>query len=326
MDHFILDGQYKKLLDAFSIDVKEVLSRAQLPATTFDEPSVSMRMESYFRLFEVFGAMYPLSLALKMATSVDVTAFSPPLLAAMSAPDGHTFLSRLARYKKLLGPMELRIHIDKATVSVEFETIGYALPPFLLVSEYAFLVHALRQATGVHIVPHAVQIEHTEDTDPLANYLNCPVKNGRSRITFDTASLDLPFQTHHPSMWNYLEPELERRREEVQASSSIGAMVRRVLTDLLPTGDASLDDVALALHISKRSLQRRLQEEGTTFQKELASTREMLAITYIKTTDMTASDIAYLLGYVEINSFLRAFSLWTGHSFSAYRHIVRGGV
>lgn len=57
----------------------------------------------------------------------------------------------------------------------------------------------------------------------------------------------------------------------------------------------------------------------TTFQKQLNNTREILAIHYIRNTDMTTNDMAYLLGYAELNSFLRAFTVWTGKTITEYR-------
>ena len=80
-----------------------------------------------------------------------------------------------------------------------------------------------------------------------------------------------------------------------------------------------MEDVADKLGISKRTLQRKLTEENTSFQKQLNGTREVLAKHYIRNTDMSSDDIAFLLGYQEINSFLRAFSLWTGMSVSEYK-------
>lgn len=59
--------------------------------------------------------------------------------------------------------------------------------------------------------------------------------------------------------------------------------------------------------------------EDTIFQKQLGHTRELLAKTYLANTDMTAEDIAFLLGYQEIGSFLRAFTIWTGQTASEYR-------
>ena len=84
-------------------------------------------------------------------------------------------------------------------------------------------------------------------------------------------------------------------------------------------GEFTVDDVAKKLGYSKQTLQRKLSSENTTFQKQLNSTREVLALNYLQNTDMTTSDIAYLLGYQGFNSFLRAFSIWKGMSISEYR-------
>ncbi|MGN1284451.1 MAG: helix-turn-helix domain-containing protein [Candidatus Limosilactobacillus intestinavium] len=100
---------------------------------------------------------------------------------------------------------------------------------------------------------------------------------------------------------------------------SISGRVRSALTEILPSGEFTIDDVAQKLGYSKRTLQRKLSSENTTFQKQLNSVREVLAKNYLRSTDMTASDIAYLLGYQELNSFLRAFSSWTGKSISEYK-------
>ena len=78
-------------------------------------------------------------------------------------------------------------------------------------------------------------------------------------------------------------------------------------------------DGAKKLGYSKRSLQRKLQEENTNFQKQLNHTRELLAKYYVGSTDMRAEDLAYLLGYQDLSSFMRAFSIWTGTTVSGFR-------
>ncbi len=100
-------------------------------------------------------------------------------------------------------------------------------------------------------------------------------------------------------MWDYFKPELTKRLSELSVDDSTSARVRSILTELLPSGEFTIDDA--------------------TFQKQLNSTREVLALNYLQNTDMTTSDIAYLLGYQEFNSFLRAFSIWKGMSISEYR-------
>jgi AraC-like DNA-binding protein len=72
--------------------------------------------------------------------------------------------------------------------------------------------------------------------------------------------------------------------------------------------------VAGELAISTRTLQRRLQEENTSFQAVLAQTREALARHYLASGRLTAGEISFLLGYSDPNSFYRAFHVWTGQT------------
>lgn len=118
--------------------------------------------------------------------------------------------------------------------------------------------------------------------------------------------------SRNESMWEFFEPELKRRLSMMETDDSCAARVRSALMELLPSGECTIDDVAKKLGYSKRSLQRKLQEEDTNFQKQLNHTRELLARTYLANTDMTTEDIAFLLGYQESGSFLRAFTVWTG--------------
>ncbi|MHC1683161.1 MAG: helix-turn-helix domain-containing protein [Clostridiaceae bacterium] len=88
------------------------------------------------------------------------------------------------------------------------------------------------------------------------------------------------------------------------------ARVRSALIELLPAGKGNIDGVSSKLGCSKRTLERKLKEEGATFQKHLNHTRELLARHYLKHSDMTSDDIAYLLRYQDLNSFARTFHIW----------------
>ena len=129
--------------------------------------------------------------------------------------------------------------------------------------------------------------------------------------------------SRNESVWEFFEPELKRRMSMMETDDSCAARVRSALMELLPSGECTIDDVAKKLGYSKRSLQRKLQEEDTNFQKQLNHTRELLARTYLANTDMTTEDIAFLLGYQESGSFLRAFTVWTGQTVIEYRNTVR---
>ncbi len=88
--------------------------------------------------------------------------------------------------------------------------------------------------------------------------------------------------------------------------------VRAVLLESLPAGDGTMGAVAGQLAMSTRTLHRRLQGEGTTFQRVLDTTREALARHYLANPDLSAAEISFLLGYADASSFYRAFHDWTG--------------
>ncbi|MCP4941920.1 MAG: helix-turn-helix transcriptional regulator [Planctomycetaceae bacterium] len=91
------------------------------------------------------------------------------------------------------------------------------------------------------------------------------------------------------------------------------------MIELLPSGRTQIEDVARELALSKRSLQRRLAEEGTTWLEVLNGARERLARHYLKTTGLGVSEISFLLGFDDPNSLFRAFQRWTGSTPEAWR-------
>ena len=76
--------------------------------------------------------------------------------------------------------------------------------------------------------------------------------------------------------------------------------------------DASIDAVARAMHMSPRTLQRRLDEEGARFSELLDSVRETLARRWLTEETRTLSEIGYALGFADLATFSRAFKRWTG--------------
>ncbi|MDL2302725.1 helix-turn-helix transcriptional regulator [Lachnospiraceae bacterium OttesenSCG-928-D06] len=186
---------------------------------------------------------------------------------------------------------------------------------------HIFLINIIRSATKEHIKPLNITRTNLKGENSFSAYMGIVSMQGeRNTITFRDIDLLEPFISYNDAMWSYFEPELNKRLSELDVDDSTSARVRSALTELLPGGMFGIDDVAEKLGFSKRTLQRKLSEENTTFQKQLNSTREVLAIHYIKNTDMIMNDIAYLLGYAELNSFFRAFTLWTGRNVSEYRN------
>src|SRR6056297_2322250 len=86
-----------------------------------------------------------------------------------------------------------------------------------------------------------------------------------------------------------------------------------------PAGRTGAEDVARALGISRSTLQRRLREDGTSYQDVLDATRRDMAIRYLTKTTLRADEIANILAYRDANSFSRSFRRWTGQAPVAFR-------
>jgi AraC-like DNA-binding protein len=257
-----------------------------------------------------------------MATVNQIESFSPPIFASWCSRNGEICIDRLERYKKLIGPMRFLLTKDEDTETVELVPgdKSLELPSFLVQSEFAFLIGMIRRATHEEIKPVRIQMAEQPRENAFSAFAGItPEQAGTDTITFTRKNLREPFISFNDAMWSYFEPELAKRLADLDVDDSISARVRSALTELLPGGEGTIEDVAEKLGLSRRTLQRKLAEEKTTFQKQLNSTREILAIHYIRNTNMTTNDMAYLLGYAELNSFLRAFTVWTGKSITEYR-------
>ena len=100
---------------------------------------------------------------------------------------------------------------------------------------------------------------------------------------------------------------------------NIAAQLKSRLADLMAAGEANADSACRALKLSRRTLQRRLKAERTSFQAVLQEVRADLAVRYLRDARLKALDIAMLLGYSNIGSFTTAFKTWYDMPPSEYR-------
>lgn len=323
MNHFIVDGRYKEILEYHGINVSQVLKKAMLPEDILNHKNITMKEDQYYSFLNAINDVSGIKgLPLKLSTSEDIEKFSPPIFAAYCSKNAKMCIERLSRYKNLIGPMKFDVQEKDKTLSVTFLTgdPSLELPTFVVESEIAFLLNVIRKATKEEIVPIAIYTTKQINDKSLKEYAGIDIKVGnKNQIIFKSSDMYIPFISFDENMWNYFEPELNKRLSDLDVDDSFSARVRAALTQLLPAGVCGIEEVANELGLSKRTLQRKLLEENTTFQKQLNSTREILALHYINNTEMTTNDIAFLLGYAELNSFLRAFSIWTGKTITEYR-------
>ena len=327
MKHFLIDKNYGTYLSGMGFSMDEVLKKAMLPEDLLARQTPSLTAEEYFRFMGAIDALSPDEQTLiRLAASEGIEAFSPPIFAAYCSRNALVCLKRLAQYKPLIGALLYQVEETETEVSVEILSGNeeLELPEILVGIEFVFLVGLIRKATKETITPLSVTAKQPMKNSAYADFIGKAITVGdKNRLVFSKEDALVPFISRNESMWEFFEPELKRRLSMMETDDSCAARVRSALMELLPSGECTIDDVAKKLGYSKRSLQCKLQEEDTNFQKQLNHTRELLARTYLANTDMTTEDIAFLLGYQESGSFLRAFTVWTGQTVNEYRNTVR---
>ena len=322
-NRFILDRKFAVLLESVGIIVTEALKKSDLPEDLFSHQIPSLTTHEYIRFMESLKELsIDKSTPIKIGTIENLETFSPPIFAAYCSKNALTCMNRLSTYKKLIGPLVFLVNENKDDITVEltFENEENRLPEFLVAIEMVFLVQLIRNATKVNIVPKEVMTNYKLDNDIYESFFGVTPKVGtRNILTISKEDALRPFISQNDAMWEYFKPELRRRLSELDVDDTYAARVRSALIELLPAGEGNIEAVSRKLKCSKRTLQRKLKEEDTTFQKQLNHTRELLARHYLENSDMVMDDIAYLLGYQDLNSFVRAFHIWTGMTISEYR-------
>jgi AraC-like DNA-binding protein len=132
-----------------------------------------------------------------------------------------------------------------------------------------------------------------------------------------------PMRHANPDLFRTLEAHAVHLLRQAEASDGLSSRIRRRLLQQLQAGPLEMQETAQSEGMAVATLRRRLHDEGTTFAELVESVRHDLALRYLRDADGSVKDIAFRLGYREINSFSRAFRRWTGMTPVVYRTLAR---
>jgi AraC-like DNA-binding protein len=144
---------------------------------------------------------------------------------------------------------------------------------------------------------------------------------GRAELHFNAPELgfrfparfvDAPLRSTDAKLHGVMRSHAESILAGLPTVSSLTARVRALLLDELKRGEPSASAVAHKLYMSKRTLGRRLEDEGTSFSLQLDALRRELAIKYVQHGEVSIAEVALLTGFSSSGAFHRAFRRWTG--------------
>lgn len=162
--------------------------------------------------------------------------------------------------------------------------------------------------------PEPAYFERMRPALPVPVFFDCAT----NQMRFPAERLDYPLRFADPRLARLAADQCEQELASIKAPPTLLGQVRRIIL-----GGAGcfpgVDEVASELHMSSRTLKRKLQQLGTSYQEVLDGLRKGLAVEYLSQSDRTVDEIAMTLGYSDASNFARAFRRWTARSPSDYR-------
>jgi AraC-like DNA-binding protein len=247
-----------------------------------------------------------------------------------TAPTLGAMLERLSRYNRLAHDAAVISVAPRGEVTrLEHALRGAGATQSRHAAEFtlAAIVVGGAQISGAPLRPLAVHFRHPVPATEYVTAEHARLFGVAPRFGMAVNALELDRATVSrpcPAADPVLSQVMERYAEALLAarpdpSESVASRVRRQIAADLSTGEASLASVAHKLRMSERSLQRRLADEGVTFDALLDDLRRELALRYLADPKLAIAEIAYLLGYSDPSPFHRAVKRWTGTTPRALR-------
>jgi AraC-like DNA-binding protein len=226
-------------------------------------------------------------------------------------------LHRLERYYRIVyQDVTLKVTSDQDSFSVT-----YAMPetekdiPALPDARWSVILRMSREVYGPNLLLREVRLPHPWRACAYEQYFGCPVRydSDPSGLTFALETVRQPLPAVHRELAK-ANDQILHDLDYALTDNSITSRVRRAVLHGLTSGKPSAKDVARELALSPRTLQRKLQEEGTTFQEVTDVARKDLAQQYVQSGKHDLNAITYLTGFANQSAFSRAYKAWTGRT------------
>lgn len=235
-----------------------------------------------------------------------------------------TALNRFSRYMSILtegATLELDDIDNDLSVHLVYKEISKQQPT--RTDSFMAMLLAMCQANcGKNFHPTSISLIHDAPDDPGEFYtlFMCPIHFGAAENRFNLSKkiADQHLITANPKIAQ-LNDQIIIETLSTLDKNNIVERVKLAIINELGSGYISDTSVAKSLQLSQRTLQRRLEDNDTTFRQLLNEVRQELADKYLRDSSLSLIEISFMLGFAEMSSFSRAFKRWTGSTPSTYR-------
>ena len=309
------------------LDVKPpiLLTKAGLSPALYLDAEASVTTSE---LFSVIAALEVLSpeprLSLRLAHAMAQSHHTPALHAATHARtfrDGLTWAQGLKR----LGGCEEMVLEEQGDRCTLYHNWPYATGPeplTLVECGFMYAIELGRRGTGIDLAPIHIDIGCAGEADEaLVALFGCQIRYGapRNELVLRKADLDRPFPAYNPELLELLTPAVQASLCVEKVAVTTGERIKDMLKGRLAGAWPELSDVAHQLAMSERTMQRRIEEEGSSFRELLTEAKQELGRQLMTDPRVEVDEVAFLLGFKDTSSFYRAFREWESMTPSEWR-------
>lgn len=321
---------YWNILKKYRINPDEVFAAAGLNPALMQEPGARYDLGNSALLWEEMGRrINDPCFGLTAASCWHPSHFGTLGYAMLVSKNLRICLERLLRFHKVVSDARFgRLDEDAQKKALVFTILYEDEAPYPQPREdavLAWIMSSLRINFQQELTPVSVSFTHARPdcAGKYFEFFQAPVVFDAkySSLALPLDVVDLPLPSGNDELAAFSDQAMERYIAGLD-ESTLSVRVKQAIVDHLPSGDADVNNIASELHLNKRTLQRLLQKEGTTFIALLNETRESIAKQYVRDKNMDLNEIAYLLGFAELSTFSRSFKRWTGASPMQFRKTV----
>ena len=319
---------------AHGIAAATLARAAGVPPHGLDAPSASLAARDYVRLLDAGARLAgDAHFGLHVGQRVRMGTYSAYGLILLSCSNVGQALEQTARYERLAHDLgRSTLQRDGAVAHFRWASNYPDASRHLVDSVFAGIRVCGDWLAGRPLPPARLAfvhdgggqlLRHAAHRDEYVRVLgSLPAFNAPANTaTFDAQLLDWPVPNADVSLYPVLCQHAEQllAQRQAEAGGGIGAQVQATIVAGLRHGPARLADVAAALAVTPRTLQRKLADAGTSYQALLDQARYGMARDYLRQPGLSLVDIAFLLGYQEQSAFNHAFRTWSGTNPGAWR-------
>jgi Arabinose-binding domain of AraC transcription regulator, N-term len=259
-DRFRVLSVMGRQLDGMGIPSRAVLRLAALPSELFQQTRIWLTTEEMRALYDAIAEVSgDQAVGLRLGAEERPENYSPISIAALFTRSFRDALNRVARYKRLTSPQEMRISERGNELAIQFVWLSAEVEesPIWIDGCFAWAVTIGRRGIGRNIHPVRVELRRAvTNKAPYEKFFACPVKFGarQNRLVFQVEDVDQPFITHNADLLELIAPQLEAQLKQYLTSKSLKEQTKGILKRSLAGQRPRLEDIAVELRMSARTL------------------------------------------------------------------------